>query len=284
MVTDVTYLYSVLNQQQSIMNESKSTALITRDLLGGGGGGCDLDSSKELDLDLHVPSGFEKRLDFKMTPSWWGTPAPDSGKYTCTSLSPSWAESPTPPRITAEMWASVTNQKQSEPKMTITTDCLYIAQTEPLYFQQQSPFLKLQVLATLVKKKKKMASISTSLPISSPSLSLLQKPTITARSSPVLRLPSMSKMGKVRCSVEGKPDVISNDSVPDFIVPGKNSWPELVGEKGEVAKAIIEKENPLVNAIIISGNSPTTDMMFVSNRVRVVVNAEGLVTKTPIIG
>ncbi|KAF5820643.1 putative proteinase inhibitor I13, potato inhibitor I [Helianthus annuus] len=129
-----------------------------------------------------------------------------------------------------------------------------------------------------------MASISTSLPISSPSLSLLQKPTITARSSPVLRLPSMSKMGKVRCSVEGKPDVISKDSVPDFIVPGKSSWPELVGEKGEVAKAIIEKENPLVNAIIISGNSPTTDMMFVSNRVRVVVNAEGLVTKTPIIG
>ncbi|KAJ0610429.1 putative proteinase inhibitor I13, potato inhibitor I [Helianthus annuus] len=94
----------------------------------------------------------------------------------------------------------------------------------------------------------------------------------------------MSKMGKVRCSVEGKPDVISKDSVPDFIVPGKSSWPELVGEKGEVAKAIIEKENPLVNAIIISGNSPTTDMMFVSNRVRVVVNAEGLVTKTPIIG
>ncbi|KAJ0946520.1 putative proteinase inhibitor I13, potato inhibitor I [Helianthus annuus] len=128
-----------------------------------------------------------------------------------------------------------------------------------------------------------MASISTSLPISSPSLSLLQKPTITTRGSPVLRLPSMSKMGKVRCSVEGKPDVISNDSVPDFIVPGKNSWPELVGEKGEVAKAIIEKENPLVNAIIISGNSPV-DMMFVSNRVRVVVNAEGFVTKTPVIG
>ncbi|KAI7756614.1 hypothetical protein M8C21_021365 [Ambrosia artemisiifolia] len=60
MVTDVTYLCSVMNQQQSIMNDSKSTALITRDLLGGG-----LDSSKELDLDLHVPSGFEKRLDLK---------------------------------------------------------------------------------------------------------------------------------------------------------------------------------------------------------------------------
>ncbi|KAJ0467637.1 hypothetical protein HanIR_Chr14g0687521 [Helianthus annuus] len=65
MVTDVTYLYSVLNEVQSIMNESESTALITRDLLGGGGGGCDLDSSKELDLDLHVPSRFEKHLDLK---------------------------------------------------------------------------------------------------------------------------------------------------------------------------------------------------------------------------
>ncbi|KAI3769024.1 hypothetical protein L6452_00120 [Arctium lappa] len=67
MVTDVTYLCSVMNQQQGMMNDSKSTALITRDLLGGGGGGgCDLDSSsKELDLDLHVPSGYEKRLDLK---------------------------------------------------------------------------------------------------------------------------------------------------------------------------------------------------------------------------
>ncbi|KAJ0896248.1 hypothetical protein HanRHA438_Chr08g0332681 [Helianthus annuus] len=52
------------------------------------------------------------------SPSWWGTPAPDEGKYRNTSLSPSWAESPTRPRITAEQWASVTNQKQSEPKMT----------------------------------------------------------------------------------------------------------------------------------------------------------------------
>ncbi|KAL7593855.1 uncharacterized protein LOC111884965 [Lactuca sativa] len=64
MVTDVTYLCTIMNQQQGIMNDSKSTALITRDLLGGGGG-CDHDSSKELDLDLHVPSGFEKRLDLK---------------------------------------------------------------------------------------------------------------------------------------------------------------------------------------------------------------------------
>ncbi|KAK4355077.1 hypothetical protein RND71_024048 [Anisodus tanguticus] len=45
-----------------IMNESsESTALMTRDLLGG----CRSFDSKELDLDLHVPSGWEKRLDLK---------------------------------------------------------------------------------------------------------------------------------------------------------------------------------------------------------------------------
>ncbi|KAJ0808471.1 putative photosystem II PsbW, class 2 [Helianthus annuus] len=58
-----------------------------------------------------------------------------------------------------------------------------------------------------------MASISASISTSSPSFSLLQKPTTTARGSPVLGLPSMSKMGKVRCSMEGKPTVTSNDGV-----------------------------------------------------------------------
>ncbi|GKC75979.1 hypothetical protein Tco_1126753, partial [Tanacetum coccineum] len=60
MVTDVNYLYSVMNDTKS------TTGLITRDLLGGGGGfGGGDDSAKELDLDLHVPSGYEKRLDLK---------------------------------------------------------------------------------------------------------------------------------------------------------------------------------------------------------------------------
>ena len=59
MVTDVNYLYSV-------MNDTKSTGLITRDLLGGGGFCGGDDSAKELDLDLHVPSGYEKRLDLKV--------------------------------------------------------------------------------------------------------------------------------------------------------------------------------------------------------------------------
>ncbi|GAA0184101.1 hypothetical protein LIER_31400 [Lithospermum erythrorhizon] len=44
----------------SIMGKSR-VGLVTMDLLGGY---CTVDS-KELDLDLHVPSGFEKRLDMK---------------------------------------------------------------------------------------------------------------------------------------------------------------------------------------------------------------------------
>ncbi|XP_027127324.1 uncharacterized protein LOC113770570 [Coffea eugenioides] len=60
MAAEVSSLIRILNAADS--NDSgKSTALITRDLLGGG---CPLDS-KELDLDMQVPSGWEKRLDLK---------------------------------------------------------------------------------------------------------------------------------------------------------------------------------------------------------------------------
>ncbi|KAJ0644919.1 hypothetical protein HanOQP8_Chr16g0617861 [Helianthus annuus] len=53
-----------------------------------------------------------------MNPSWWGTPAPDEGKYTNTSLSPSWAESPVSTSsqanaISTGQWAFVSNQTPS---------------------------------------------------------------------------------------------------------------------------------------------------------------------------
>ncbi|ESW21208.1 hypothetical protein PHAVU_005G051100 [Phaseolus vulgaris] len=51
------------DQHRTVGNEShgeKSTALITRDLLGGSS-----IESQELDLDLQVPSGWEKRLDLQ---------------------------------------------------------------------------------------------------------------------------------------------------------------------------------------------------------------------------
>ncbi|KAJ0642390.1 putative transcription factor interactor and regulator CCHC(Zn) family [Helianthus annuus] len=53
-----------------------------------------------------------------MNPSWWGSPAPDSGKYMNTSQSPSWAESPVSTSsqtnaTQAGQWAFVSNQTPS---------------------------------------------------------------------------------------------------------------------------------------------------------------------------
>lgn len=53
-------------QQHHHHHHQKSTALVTRDLLGGGGGSFGAVHSKELDLDLQVPNGYEKRLDLKV--------------------------------------------------------------------------------------------------------------------------------------------------------------------------------------------------------------------------
>ncbi|GKV36176.1 hypothetical protein SLEP1_g44336 [Rubroshorea leprosula] len=81
MAAEVSSLRQVLSgykDELNTMNESsaaKSSALITRDLLGSGGGGGGghgassinvmKNESQELDLDLQVPSGWEKRLDLK---------------------------------------------------------------------------------------------------------------------------------------------------------------------------------------------------------------------------
>jgi hypothetical protein len=75
MATEVSSLIRVLGgggggykdekQHRTVGNEShgeKSTALITRDLLGGSSS----IESQELDLDLQVPSGWEKRLDLQV--------------------------------------------------------------------------------------------------------------------------------------------------------------------------------------------------------------------------
>ncbi|XP_076883708.1 inhibitor of trypsin and hageman factor-like [Bidens hawaiensis] len=127
-----------------------------------------------------------------------------------------------------------------------------------------------------------MASISTPNPTSSPSFTVLQKPMITTHGSPVLRLPLLRKMGKLRCSLEGKPAVTSDEG-GKLIVEGKSSWPELVGGKGEVAKAIIEKENPLVTANVILEGTPIP-LDFRTDRVWVVVNSEDVVIQIPTIG
>ncbi|KAM1007737.1 hypothetical protein ACFX2I_004275 [Malus domestica] len=75
MAADVSSLFRVLSgysddQHLSVGSDSsgeKSTALITRDLLGGSGSSSSKlpNDSQELDLDLQVPNGWEKRLDLK---------------------------------------------------------------------------------------------------------------------------------------------------------------------------------------------------------------------------
>lgn len=75
MAADVSSLVRVLNRykgDRTAGNDSKTTmsSLITQDLLGGGGGSASDHSInnefQELDLDLQVPSGWEKRLDLKV--------------------------------------------------------------------------------------------------------------------------------------------------------------------------------------------------------------------------
>ncbi|CAB4292223.1 unnamed protein product [Prunus armeniaca] len=59
---------------------------------------------------------------------------------------------------------------------------------------------------------------------------------------------------------------------------GKDSWPELVGDKGKDAAATIESENHLLNAVIVKeGTFVTAD--FRCDRVRVWVNKRAIVTK-----
>lgn len=77
MAAEVSSLFRVLRgynddqQHLSVGSESsgeKSTALITRDLLGGSSSSSSKlsNESQELDLDLQVPNGWEKRLDLKV--------------------------------------------------------------------------------------------------------------------------------------------------------------------------------------------------------------------------
>ncbi|KAH7522163.1 hypothetical protein FEM48_Zijuj07G0109100 [Ziziphus jujuba var. spinosa] len=64
---------------------------------------------------------------------------------------------------------------------------------------------------------------------------------------------------------------------------GKSSWPELVGKEGKVAEETIERENPLVDAIIVDKDAEvTTD--FRCDRVWVRVNTSGIVVSVPTIG
>ncbi|KAL3517666.1 hypothetical protein ACH5RR_020255 [Cinchona calisaya] len=74
------------------------------------------------------------------------------------------------------------------------------------------------------------------------------------------------------------------NKMADFLCPpGKSSWPELVGANGFAAASIIEEENQHVRAIIVDYRAPATGD-FRCDRVRVVVNKDAIVIRTPAVG
>ncbi|MGL7116107.1 serine protease inhibitor, partial [Salmonella sp. NW1113] len=65
---------------------------------------------------------------------------------------------------------------------------------------------------------------------------------------------------------------------------GKSSWPELLGTSGKKAEKIIEKENPLVDAVIVDENTSVI-LDFRCDRVWVWTNSKtGKVFQVPTIG
>ncbi|CAM8984342.1 unnamed protein product [Rhodiola kirilowii] len=67
------------------------------------------------------------------------------------------------------------------------------------------------------------------------------------------------------------------------VCKGKHTWPELVGENGQHAAGIIERQNHHVRAIVVPTGSPVT-ADFSCNRVRVIVNKDGTVASVPRVG
>ncbi|EYU40892.1 hypothetical protein MIMGU_mgv1a017848mg [Erythranthe guttata] len=62
--------------------------------------------------------------------------------------------------------------------------------------------------------------------------------------------------------------------------PGKNFWPELLGANGYAAAAVIERQNPNVNAVVSTNPTPTT-RDFRCDRVWIWVDANGVVLRAP---
>lgn len=66
--------------------------------------------------------------------------------------------------------------------------------------------------------------------------------------------------------------------------PVRVRWPELVGQNGEKAKAVIEKDNAYVTVILIPVGKAVGVGNFCCNRVYVWIDEKGNVFQTPIVG
>ncbi|KAL3719650.1 hypothetical protein ACJRO7_004603 [Eucalyptus globulus] len=62
------------------------------------------------------------------------------------------------------------------------------------------------------------------------------------------------------------------------------SWPKLVGQNGEKAKAVIEKDSPKVTVVLISAKDGVGLFDRCCNRVYVWYDENGNVTRPPVVG
>jgi hypothetical protein len=70
----------------------------------------------------------------------------------------------------------------------------------------------------------------------------------------------------------------------NMVVDPKQQWPELVGVDGDVAKTTIAQENPSITTIQVLPKDSMVTMDYRTDRVRIFVDDNNKVVRTPIIG
>ncbi|KAJ9543576.1 hypothetical protein OSB04_023283 [Centaurea solstitialis] len=92
-----------------------------------------------------------------------------------------------------------------------------------------------------------------------------------------------SRMSSDVAEEGGRSEVVKSKRRWSLGESGKNSWPELVGWKGECAATKIEEENPQLNVIVLLEGTPVTKDLR-CDRVRVWVDCHGIVIQPPTTG
>ncbi|KAI3415070.1 uncharacterized protein J3R85_015534 [Psidium guajava] len=68
------------------------------------------------------------------------------------------------------------------------------------------------------------------------------------------------------------------------VTGNRMTWPQLVGQNREIAKAVIEKDNAYVTVVLIPTGKAAALHDFCCNRVYVWFDEKGNVTQTPMVG
>ncbi|XP_031473454.2 glu S.griseus protease inhibitor-like isoform X1 [Nymphaea colorata] len=78
--------------------------------------------------------------------------------------------------------------------------------------------------------------------------------------------------------------LLSGSSMAADFCQGKQSWPELVGQAGEVAEPVIKGQNPFVKDVIIVRNDTKLIENFRCDRVWIFTNPDGTISRIPTVG